>query len=86
MSQFPAALASMLAKEATAAKDDPDRMGEMVEAIARGLGFTVAILARGNPAMIDEVMTGADAHAHAEAVDKAPIIRLMAIARNMRKP
>lgn len=74
---FAEGLASFTAREAAAAKNDPDRMGEMVERLAAALGFTVALAAEGDAELIDKLMVGAEAHAHAEAVERAPLVRLM---------
>jgi len=77
---------AMAAKEAAAAHGDADRLGAMVEGLARALGFTVAIACRGNAEAIDEMMTGAEAYAHAEAVEKAPFAAFMAMAKAAGRP
>ena len=56
-------------------------MGDMIEALARGLGFTVAIAANGNAEGIDTMITAAERYAMEEAADKAPFARFMAVAR-----
>lgn len=70
-------LSALVSKEAAQARGDANRMGAMVERLARALGFTVAIACRGNAAAIDEMMTGAEGYAHAEAVDKARLVVMM---------
>ena len=70
-------LTSLTASEAAKAKGDPERMGAMVERLSAALGFTIAIAANGDGPTIDKMMSGAEAYAHQEAVDKAPLIRLM---------
>lgn len=77
-------LTSMISKEATAAHGDHERMGALVETLARSLGFTVALACRGDAAAIDEMMTGAEGYAHGEAVAKAPFAAFMAVAKGRR--
>ena len=84
MTDFHDKLSSLLSREAASAAKAPDRaerMGEMIESIARGLGFTVAIAANGNSAMIETMITAAEAYALQEAADKADFAKFMAIAR-----
>lgn len=84
MSDFHDRLSAMLAKEATAASKAPDRherMGDMIEGLARGLGFTVAIAANGNAETIDTMISGAERYALEEAADKAPFAQFMAMTR-----
>lgn len=76
MSDFATQLSALCAKEAAAAKNDPDRMADMIERLATALGFTVAMAVKGDPAGIDQLMAGAEAHAHREAVEKAPLAAL----------
>lgn len=70
-------LAALCAAEMAAASKDADRMGVMIERLAASLGFTVCVAARGRPEGIDDLLTGAEGYAHAEAVDKAPMVRFM---------
>lgn len=84
MTDFHSRLSSMLAKEAAdagKAADRPERMGDMIEALARGLGFTVAIAANGNPEGIDTMISAAERYALEEAADKADFAKFMAVAR-----
>lgn len=84
MSDFHSRLASMLAKEAAdagKAADRPERMGDMIEALARGLGFTVAIAANGNAEGIDTMIAAAERYALEEAAEKADFAKFMAVAR-----
>lgn len=71
-------LSALCAAELTHARRDHERAGAMVERLAAALGMSVAVLARGNPKVIDEMLAGADGYAHAEAVEKAPFARFMA--------
>jgi len=86
MSAFGDQLAALTAKESAAAMGDNERLGEMVERLASALGFTIAIACRGDGAVIDEMMAGAEAHAHAEAVERAPLIRLLSLAAAKGQP
>ena len=79
MTSFADDLAKLVSKEAAAGKNDPDRMAAMVERLAAALGFTVALACRGDPRAVDEMLAGADAHAHAEAVEKSTLFRLMGL-------
>lgn len=84
MSDFPDRLAAMLSREAMAASRAPDRaerMGDMIEALARGLGFTVAIATNGNGEGIETMIAGAERYALEEAANKAPFAMLMAATR-----
>ena len=84
MTDFHSRLSSMLAKEAAdagKAADRPERMGDMIEALARGLGFTVAIAANGNAEGIDTMIAAAERYALEEAADKADFAKFMAVAR-----
>jgi hypothetical protein len=83
MSDFTDKLAVLTSAEMVDARNDSDRMGVMIERLAAALGFTIAIAARGDPSGIDEMMAGAEAYAHQEAVDKARVARFMADPRNM---
>lgn len=74
-----ASLVSMSAKDG-----DADHMGMMIERLAAALGFTIAIAARGDGDAIDTMIAGAEAYAHAEAVEKAPLARFMADMKNAR--
>lgn len=83
MSEFHDKLAAMLAREAADAGKAPDRterMAAMIEGLARGLGFTVAIAAFGDGEGIDTMIAAAERYALEEATDKAPFARFMATA------
>ena len=75
-SSFADRLSALVSGEMVAAKRDPDRMAEVVERLSAALGFSVALMARGDAKAIDELMTGAEAYAHSEAVEKAPLATL----------
>lgn len=86
MSEFHDKLVSLLSKEAAAAGKVPDRaerMGDMIESLARGLGFTISIAANGNAEGIDTMIAAAERYALEEAAEKAPFVQFMAAARNM---
>lgn len=89
MSGFHDRLASMLAMEAQdagMATDRPERMGDMIEALARGLGFTVAIAANGDPEAIETMIAAAERYALEEAASKADFARFMAMHRPSTSP
>jgi hypothetical protein len=71
-------LHSLTSKEMAQANQakDAERMGDVVEALARALGFSIAIATKGDPKGIDTMIEGATAYAHGEAVDKAKFARL----------
>lgn len=75
--RFASKLAALVSMEVAAAHGDADRIGWVIERLAVALGFSVALAARGDPATIDALMTGAEAHAHAEAVQRGPFARIM---------
>jgi carbamoylphosphate synthase large subunit len=89
MSDFHDRLSAMIAKEATQASKAPDRaerLGDMIEGLARGLGFTVAVAANGNAETIDVMISGAERYALEEAADKAPFAQFMAAMRPANPP
>lgn len=77
MSEFDQSFTALVAKEAAASRGDPERLGSMIERLSASLGMTIALATNGDPAGIDTMVTGCEAHIHAEAVDKARVIRLM---------
>lgn len=77
MSDFSEKLAMLCAGEMALARRDPDRISNMIERLAAALGMTVAVATKGDPKGIDTLLTGAEAYAHAEAVKKAKIVRMM---------
>lgn len=84
MSAFHDRLASLLAREASdagQASDRAERMGDMIEALARGLGFTVAIAANGDAEGIDTMIAAAERYALEEAARQADVARFMAMHR-----
>lgn len=76
--EFSDKLSALLSGEAARARREPERYAVMIERLASGLGFTVAMAAQGDGAKIDTLLTGAEAHAHQEAVQKAEFARMMA--------
>lgn len=59
-------------------RDDNDRKAALIEVIARSLGLAIAVCAEGNSQAIDQMLVGAEGYAHAEAVEKAPFVRMLA--------
>lgn len=80
MSDFSTKLDVLTSGELAAAKGDPERIGIMIEKLGRALGFTVAVAARGNGKGIDELCEGVTNYVHGEAVSKAPMAAMLAIA------
>lgn len=70
-------LAKLTSIEAAASKGDPERLALMIERLSAALGMTIALATRGDPRGIDEMIEGATAFAHGEAVEKARVFRLM---------
>jgi hypothetical protein len=79
--QFADKLHAIVAKEAYEAKKTKDvaRMGSMIELLARALGVSIAIASGGEPKKIDELISGAEAYAHREAVEKAKLARFFQV-------
>lgn len=74
---FEDTLSALVSKEAAEARGDADRMGAMVERLARALGFTIALACRGNGPAIDKMVAGAEGYIHGEAVEKAHFVAFM---------
>lgn len=74
---FEDTLSALVSKEAAEARGDADRMGALVERLARALGFSIAIACRGNGAAIDQMVAGAEGYIHGEAVEKARFVAFM---------
>ena len=69
--------ARLMAIESAAARGDPQRLAAMVERLSSALGMAIAMAALGDPRVIDDLIEGATAFAHSEAVEKARAIRLL---------
>ena len=82
---FAERLSALCAREAVEARGDGERSAAMIERIAASLGFAIAIAAGGDARVIDEMMTGAEGYAHAEAVAKSPFARMVAEVRRSRR-
>lgn len=70
-------LAKLVSVEAAASRGNPERLAVMIERLSAALGMTIALATRGDPRGIDEMIEGATAFAHGEAVEKARVVRLM---------
>lgn len=81
MVDFPDELAALIARRAHQSKGNPDMFAETIERLAAALGFTIALAADGDAEAIDNLMVGAEAYAHSEAVDKAPLAQLMRLTK-----
>lgn len=77
MTGFSDDLSALVIKEMAASRGDSHRTSVVIECLARCLGFSIAIAARGEGRMIDELTEGATSYAHREAVEKAPVVHLM---------
>lgn len=77
MSIFADAVHAASTREVSQARNDPERMAAMIEVLARALGFSISICAAGDSKMIDTLMVGAEAYAHEEAVEKAPVAKML---------
>ena len=75
MTGFADKLSRLCASNLAETDRSPEAMGEMIERLASTLGFVIAMAARGNPEVINDMLIAAEAHAHNEAVDKAPFAR-----------
>ena len=56
---------------------DADAIGALIERLARALGFTIAVAANGNKQAVEELLSGAEAYALEEAVEKAKFVEFM---------
>ncbi len=55
-------LSALCAAELAAARQDADRMGEMVERLVNALAFSISIMGAGNPKVTSELLQGAEAY------------------------
>ncbi|ORE90651.1 hypothetical protein ATO13_22066 [Stappia sp. 22II-S9-Z10] len=78
---FEEGLATLCRREMLTARGDQKRQAAAFERMAHTLGCMAAEIAEGDPAAIDTLMVGAEAHAHQAAVDMAPLIALMGLGR-----
>lgn len=83
MKSFDERLAILISEGLAMATGDPEAMGDLIERLARGVGFAVSIATGGNPKGIDEFVMGISNYIHEEAVDKSKFARFMA--ENVRK-
>jgi hypothetical protein len=70
-------LREIVLAEVMAANNDPPRFAEMLEGLAKALGFAISVATRGDPKGIDEMIEGATSYAHEEAVAKARFAKLL---------
>lgn len=75
MSAFASKLTRLCAHESFAAQASRARKVAMIEALAAALGSAVALAARGDPAVIDRLLQGVEAHALETAADTAAKLR-----------
>lgn len=55
--------------------DDPDAWGEILAALANGLGFCAAMAAKGDPTEVEAFLTAADQVAIRGATEAAPLLK-----------
>ena len=56
---------------------DADAIGALIERLARALGFSIAVAANGNKQVVEKLLSGAEAYAMEEAVEKAKFVAFM---------
>ncbi len=78
MTPFEDAHAKLVAGELARCRGDDDRKAAIIATLAQALGLALAVCAEGDGAVVDKLMIGAEAYAHAEAVEKAPFARTLA--------
>lgn len=81
MSDFASALERLCTEEAMAARGDSDRQAAMIERLAHALGVSIGWASQGDGAVLDTLASGAEAFAHATAVEIAPLAKMVARAR-----
>jgi len=73
-------LSALCSLEMARARRGEADFADMIERLAATLGLTIALAARGDGAVIDRLLSGAEGYAHSEAVAKAPFARMVAAA------
>lgn len=74
MSNFRSDLIRLVSREAAAERQNTAGLADMIECISAALGMSIAIASRGDPKMIDTLMSGAEAYALEEAVERSAVI------------
>lgn len=87
MSEFLSSFPMSLAREVSAASKAPDRierMADLIEGVARALGFTIAMAADGDRKLIDTFLAGVENYVAEEAAWRASQAELMAQLRQRK--
>jgi len=77
--EFGGNLASLCTAEVMKAGDDPERAANMIERQCNSLGASIAILARGDPARAQELLTGCEQYIYDAVAHYAPLSALAAM-------
>lgn len=77
MDSFDDKLAHLVTKEITQSLNDPEKMAMIVERLAAGLGFAIALAAKGDAKTIETLLMGAENHVAEVAADRAPSAKLI---------
>ncbi len=73
-------LSALCAMELATANGNADRIGGMIERLLNSLSFTIAIAAKGNPELMQEMLTGADGYLYEAAATHRTMGEFMATA------
>jgi hypothetical protein len=65
---FSEQLASLLSREVTQARKDPERLAEMIERLANALAFTISIGAWGDRELAQKLLTAAECYLYESSV------------------
>lgn len=60
-----------------ARKGDPEEMARAIESLCGLMGMTIALAARGDSKVIDELVTGSEAFIHSEAVNWSAFAKIL---------
>lgn len=70
-------LAGLCGMELSAAKGDPERIGEMIERLTNAVAFTIAIASGGNAARMSEMLEGAESYLYDAATGHEKVGRFL---------
>ena len=77
MTDFSTELSLLTTREMTAAQSEPERMATMFERLINSAGFTIAMMAEGDPNRMGELLAGAEAYLYESAAGHAEIARFL---------
>jgi hypothetical protein len=75
--KFEDALAALMSSQAIVCQGNQKLFGHMIERVAAALGFTIAMASGGDGKTISTMISGAEAYALEEAVNKSEFARLI---------